>query len=151
VTLVVELCKSSTLVEQRSFMSRRRGRAAAVAGGFAALVLASAAPAAAPTKDGQYAGTIAGTEKTFKMHVSTDGKTAIGTVYCYKQKTGTFPRFPITAGKFTATAKVGGVAVAVVKGTFKSATRVSANMNLSPDSGICDGKGGNLILKLKGT
>ncbi len=131
--------------------SRLRRVTITVVGGLAAAVVASVALAAAPTKDGQYAGTITGTEKTLKLHVSADGKTAIGTVYCFNQKTGTFPRFPITDGKFTATAKVGGVAVAVAKGTFKSATRVSANLNLSPDSGICDGKGGNLILKLRGT
>jgi hypothetical protein len=127
-----------------------RSAAAGVVLIAASLALAPAAFAVAPTKNGQYSGTLPN-EKELRIHVSADGKTATGFVYCSNTKSGTFPRFPIVNGAFTATDKISGTAVAVATGTVLSPTRIKARLNLSPDSAICDGKGGTIFLKLKGT
>ena len=113
------------------------------------LTVAATANAASPTANGQYSGTIQSGEKELRLHVSADGKTATGFVYCSLSKAGTFPRFPIVAGAFKVTDKVGGTAVATATGTVLSATRIKVRLNLSPDSAICDGHGGTVFLKLK--
>jgi hypothetical protein len=114
------------------------------------LVISPVAFAAAPTRNGQYSGTLPN-EKELRIHVSADGKTATGFVYCSQAKSGTFPRFPIVNGAFKVTDKIGGTAVATATGTVISATRMKVRLNLSPDSAICDGRGGTVFLKLKGT
>ena len=115
------------------------------------LVLSPTAFAATPTRNGQYSGTLANGEKELRIHVSADGKTATGFVYCSQAKSGTFPRFSIVDGAFKVTDKIGGTAVATATGTVISATRIKVRLNLSPDSAICDGRGGTIFLKLKGT
>jgi hypothetical protein len=113
------------------------------------LLVAPLATAAAPTPNGQYSGTLQQGEKELHIHVSADGKTATGTVYCSLAKSGTFPRFAIVKGAFTATDKIGGTPVAAMTGTVLSSTQLKARLNLSPNSAICDGKGGTVYLKLK--
>jgi hypothetical protein len=120
--------------------------AALVASGFVSVALA-----AAPTPSGQYSGTLQNGEKELQIHVSPDGKTATGFVFCSLAKTGTFPRFAIVNGAFKVTDKVGGTPVATATGTVISASRIKVRLNLSPDSAICDGRGGTIFLKLKGT
>jgi hypothetical protein len=131
--------------------ARRSLVVAAVLVALALSLLVSAAVAAVPTKNGQYSGTLQGGEKELRIHVSPDGTTATGFVYCSGQKSGTFPRFPIVKGAFKVTDKVGGTPVATATGTVISATQLKARLNLSPDSAICDGKGGTIYLKLKTT
>jgi hypothetical protein len=116
-----------------------------------ALGLASIALAANPTPGGKYSGTIQAGEKELRIHVSPDGKSATGLVFCSKAKSGTFPRFPIVAGAFKVTDKISGTAVATATGTVISPTRIKVRLNLSPDSAICDGNGGTIFLKLAGT
>ena len=118
---------------------------------LATLGLAPIALAAAPTANGQYSGTLQGGEKELDLHVSPDGKTATGFVFCSKAKAGTFPRFPIVKGAFKVTDKVGGTPVATATGTVISATQIKVRLNLKPDSAICDGNGGTIFLKLKGS
>ena len=116
-----------------------------------ALGLASIALAANPTPGGKYSGTIQAGEKELQIHVSPDGKTATGFVFCSEAKAGTFPRFPIIAGAFKVTDKIGGTPVATATGTVISPTQIKVRLNLSPDSAICDGKGGTIFLKLTGS
>lgn len=126
-------------------------RAAAAVVALIVLVLAPIASAAAPTPNGQYSGTLQGGEKQLTIHVSPDGKTATGFVFCSLSKAGTFPRFPIVNGAFKATDKIGGTPVAVATGSVISPTQLKVRLNLAPDSAICDGKGGTVFLKLKGS
>jgi hypothetical protein len=118
---------------------------------LAALAVASAAFAFAPTPNGQYSGTLQNGEKELTLHISADGKTATGFVFCSQAKSGTFPRFPIVNGAFKVSDKVGGTAVATATGAVLSLTRIKVRLNLSPDSAICDGHGGTIFLKLKGS
>lgn len=120
--------------------------AAAVATG---MCVASAGAAVGPTSNGKYSGTIQNGGKELDIHVSPDGKSATGVVFCSKAKAGTFPRFPIVNGSFKATDKIGGTAVAVATGTVLSPTQIKVRLNLKPDSAICDGAGGTIFLKLK--
>ncbi len=114
----------------------------------ASCLLAIVAVAARPTANGKYSGTLQAGEKELQLHVSGDGKTATGVVLCSGEKSGTFPRFPIVNGAFKVTDKIGGTAVAAATGTILSADRIKVRLNLSPDSAICDGRGGTIFLKL---
>jgi hypothetical protein len=114
----------------------------------AASLLTMVAVAATPTPNGKYSGTLQAGEKELQLHVSPDGKTATGVVLCSGEKSGTFPRFPIVNGAFKVTDKISGTPVATATGTVLAADRIKVRLNLSPDSAICDGRGGTIFLKL---
>jgi hypothetical protein len=120
-------------------------------GAIAALVLAACAivgvaVAASPRKGGLYIGTIAGTEKRLEIHVAKDGKTATAAMFCFRQKVGAMPRFPIVNGKFKTQKTTGSIVVWAISGRFLSATKARASVALKT---LCDGKGGLITLGLK--
>jgi hypothetical protein len=114
----------------------------------AAMVLAGAALAAAPTKGGIYSGTLTGRglEKKITMKVAANGKTATASLYCAKTLYARLKAFPIKkGGKFDASKRVGSVLVFRLRGRFVSSQ--SAAVGLIPRA-ACDGVGGSFRLYL---
>jgi hypothetical protein len=109
----------------------------ALAGAASALlvVLVGAAIAAAPTKNGLYAGTITGKglTKHVELHVSANGRRATASLSCEGSLVKSLKSFPITrAGRFNGHDKRNNFGV---KGRFTSATAAAARLHMY---GICD-------------
>ncbi len=126
-------------------MTRTIHRLAPLIAAAALLALAAVALAAAPKPSGLYVGTIAGTEKRLEIHVTKDGKSATAAMFCFKQRVGLMPRFPIAGGAFKAKKTLGSTVVWAISGRFLSSTTASASVALKT---LCDGKGGLVKLSL---
>ena len=113
--------------------------------GVAAVAFAAAALAAAPKPGGLYVGEIPGASKRLELHVTKDGKHATAAMFCYKQRVGLMPRFPIVAGQFKAKKTLGSSVIWAISGKFVSTTTARASVALKT---LCDGKGGLITLKL---
>jgi hypothetical protein len=120
----------------------RTARVAVVA---VALAFAATALAAAPKPGGLYIGEIPGAQKRLELHVTKDGKHATAAMFCFKQRVGLMPRFPIVAGSFKARKTLGSSVIWAISGKFASATKARASVALKA---LCDGKGGLITLKL---
>jgi hypothetical protein len=110
----------------------------------AAIVVAFSA-AATPKPGGLYVGEIPGASKRLELHVTKDGKHATAAMFCFKQRVGVMPRFPIVAGAFKAKKTLGSSVIWAISGKFVSATKARASVALKA---LCDGKGGVIALKL---
>ncbi len=115
-------------------------------------VLASASPAAPPTKGALYEGTlfasgVAGLIKTVRLKVGTSGKTARVIWSCGTGRAPSTLQFAIAAdGTFKAYSNTGSLTVWSFVGRFVSPSTARAALHLNA---ACDGKGGTLNLKRK--
>ena len=115
--------------------------------GVAALTIAGAALAAAPTKNGLYIGKLTGRglEKRVELDVAKSGKTATAGLWCANTPVAKLKPFPITKGRFDASKKVGSVTVWRLRGKFVTAKSIAVGL-LLPSA--CDGVGGSFRLTL---
>jgi len=110
------------------------------------LAVTAAALAANPKRGGFYTGTKAGTvSKKLTLKVSQDRKRAVANLYCADQHTGKIKNVEISKGSFSGKQKVGSTLVWSVKGSFSSASKASAKVNLNS---VCDGVGFKVTLTL---
>jgi hypothetical protein len=118
-----------------------------VACGVAVLMVAGAALAAAPTKNGLYIGKLTGRglEKRIELHVAKSGKTATAGLWCANTPASKMKPFPITKGRFDASKKIGSTTVWRLRGKFVSSKSIAAGLLLPS---VCDGVGGSLRINL---
>lgn len=126
-------------------MTRTMHRLAPPIAAAAALMFAAVALAAVPKPGGLYVGSIPGTEKRLEIHVTKDGKFATAAMFCFKQRVGLMPRFPIAGGSFKAKKTLGSTVVWAISGRFLSAAKARTSVALKT---LCDGKGGIVTLTL---
>ena len=116
------------------------------------VALATAAPAAPPTKGGVYQGTLFETsvtalQKKVRLVVAKTGTSARVIWWCGIGRAPSTLRIQIAAdGTFKGTSNVGTLTVWGVKGKFVSATKARMALQLKT---ICDAKGGTVNLELQ--